>query len=175
MPPLRDEPPAGIHQQDLWAWTVIFVVTLGLHVGIVGFAALALASAAYALASAVVTTLHGVQAIALAFTAISILLWAFLVKQLARGFRPRTWHGLGQITISTTGCERGEVAADLGTVLIGLSQVIPLIGTLYRDQAPPQAYQMLLAVVGALFIALGISALALRLWLRRQRQSNAPS
>jgi hypothetical protein len=154
---------------------VTFVITVGLHVGIVGFAALALASAAYALASAVATTWSGVQATALAFTVLSLVLWAFLVKQLARGFRPRTWHRLGQMTIVTTGCERGEIAADLGTTLIGLSQVIPLLVTLYRDQATPETHQILMAVVGALFIALGISTLAVRLWLRRQRQSNTPS
>ena len=175
MPPVKNEPPNGIHQHDLWAWTVTFVVTLGLHVGIVGFAALALASATYALGSAVATTQSGVQAIALAFTILSLLLWAFLVKQLARGFRPRTWHGLGQMTVATTGCEWGEIAADLGTVLIGLSQVIPLIAALSRDQVAPETYQILLAVVGALFIALGISALATRLWLRRQRQLGPPS
>ena len=175
MPPAKNEPPNGIHQHDIWAWTVIFVVTLGLHVGIVSFAALALASATYALASAVATALSGIQAIALAFTVLSLLLWAFLVKQLARGFRPRTWHSLGQMTVATTGCEWGEIAADLGTILIGLSQVIPLIAALSRDQATPETYQILLAVVGALFIALGISALALRLWLRHQRQSNTPS
>jgi len=175
MPPAQSGPPNGIHQHDLWAWTVTFVITLGLHVGIVGFAALALASAAYALASAVATTWSGVQATTLAFTVLSLVLWAFLVKQLARGFRPRTWHGLGQMTIATTGCERGEIAADLGTILIGLSQVIPLIVTLYRDQATPETNQVLLAVVGALFIALGSSTIVLRLWLRRQRQSNTPS
>ena len=168
MPTTDNELPNGIHQHDLWAWTVSFVITLGLHVGIVGFAALALASATYALASAIVTTLSGVQAIALAFTVLSLLQWAILVKQLARGFRPRTWHGLGQLTIATTGCEWGEIAADLGTVLIGLSQVIPLIVTLSRDQATPAAYQVLLAIVGMLFIALGTSALALRLWLRKR-------
>ena len=168
MPPAKSEPPNGIHQHDLWAWTVSFVITLGLHVGIVGFAALALASATYALASGVATTLSGVQAIAAAFTVLSLLQWAFLVKQLARGFRPRTWHGLGRLTIATTGSEWGEIAADLGTVLIGLSQVIPLIVTLSRDQVTPEAYQILLTAVGMLFIALGTSALVLRLWLRRR-------
>jgi len=174
MPAAENEPPNGIHQHDPWAWAVTFVITLGLHVGIVGFAALALASAAYAIASAVATTLSGIQVIALAFTVLSLLLWAFLVKQLARGFRPRTWHGLGQITVASTGCEWGEIAADLGIVLVGLSQVIPVIVTLSRDQASPKTYQVLLAVIGALFITLGISALALRLWLRRQRSSSPP-
>ncbi len=174
MQPARNEPPNGIHQHDLWAWTVTFVITLGLHVGIVGFAALALASATYALGSAIASTLSGIQAIALAFTVLSLLQWAFLVKQLARGFRPRTWHGLGQMTIATTGCERGEIAADLGTALIGLSQVIPLIVTLSREQVSPEPHQVLLSIVGALFIALGIGALALRLWLRRQRLANTP-
>jgi hypothetical protein len=159
-------------QEDLWAWTVGFVITLGLHVGIVVFTTLWVALAIYSLAATVATTSLDIQGIAWLFTVISLFIWARLVKQQIQGFRPHTIRGLGRIIVVTSGCEWGEIAADLGTGLIGLAQIVPLVTSMLGGNAMPEQTQVLTALVGGLFVVLGGSSLGLRLWLRRRQRQD---
>jgi magnesium-transporting ATPase (P-type) len=159
-------------QEDLWAWAVGFVITLGLHVAIVVFTTLWVALAIYSLATTVATTSLGIQGIAWLFTVISLLVWARLVKQQILGFRPHTIRGLGRVNVVTSGCEWGEIAADLGAGLIGLAQIVPLVVSVLGGSAMPERTQVLTALVGGLFVVLGGSSLGLRLWLRRRQRQD---
>jgi hypothetical protein len=154
----------------LWAWTVSFTVTIGLHVGIVVFTTLWFALAIYALAITVTETTLALRGIAWLFTVISLLIWAMLVKQLVQGYRPHTIRGLGRVAVVTTGCEWGEIAADTGTGLIGLAQIIPLAVSVIGGDTMPERVQMFAALIGGLFVALGCGSLGLRLWLRHHQQ-----
>jgi hypothetical protein len=164
----RDHEPK-VRQGDLWAWTVSFVVALGLHVGIVLFTTLSIILGIYALASALVDISWGVRAVAWVFTVVSLTLWGWLIKQQARGFRPHEIRGLGKVAIDTSGCERGEIAADIGAVLIGLAQTGPLLVSLITGDSMPERTQVVTVLVGGLFVTVGGGALILRLWVRRQR------
>jgi hypothetical protein len=168
----RDDEPK-IRQGDLWAWTVSFVVTLGLHVGIVLFTTLSIGLGIYALASALIDIPWGVRAVAWIFTVVSLTLWGRLVKQQAQGFRPHTIRGLGKVIVATSGCEWGEIGGDIGAVLIGLTQISPSLAPLLTGGPMPERTQVLTALIGGLFAAIGIGALALRLWLRYRRIRSA--
>jgi hypothetical protein len=154
-------------QGDLWAWAVGFIVTLGLHVGIVVFTALWIALAIYSLAASLATTSWDIRGIAWLFTVISLLVWARLVKQQIQSFRPHVIRGPGRVHVITSGCEWGEIAADLGTGLIGLAQIVPLLVSLLTGNTIPERTQVLTALVGSLFLVLGSSSLGYRFWLRR--------
>ena len=158
-----------LRQGDLWAWMVSFVVTLGLHVGIVLFIALSVASVIYALAASLADPVSGIRAIAWLFAVISLLVWARLVKQQVGGFRPHIIRGLGRVNVGTSGCDWGEIAADLGAALIGLAQVIPLLISWSGLGASAGGTRVLTAVSGGLFMILGGCSLAFR--LRRRRES----
>jgi hypothetical protein len=147
---------------------VSFTVTIGLHVGIVLFTTLWFALAIYALATTLAATTLAIQGIAWLFTVISLLIWGRLVKQQILGYRPHTIRGLGRVAIATSGCEWGEIAADMGAGLIGLAQIVPLVVSLLGKNAVPERVQVITALVGGLFVALGGSSLGLRLWLRRR-------
>ena len=168
MPNSDQDHEPGLRQGDLWAWMVSFVVTLGLDVGIVLFVALSVASVIYALAASVAETFSGIRAIAWLFAVISLLVWAWLVKQQIEGFRPHIIRGLGRVNVGTSGCDWGEIAADLGAVLIGLAQVIPVLISWSGLGA-----RVVTAVSGGLFMILGGCSLAFRLWLRRRGSADS--
>jgi hypothetical protein len=128
MTPSEADRQREIHQHDLLAWTVSFVVTLGLHVGVVLFILLTIALFAYALAATLGGVPSGIQAITWFATVVSLIIWSVLVKQQARTFRPHVIRGIGRAIIATSGCGRGEIAADTLAALIGLAEIIP--GTL---------------------------------------------
>ena len=153
---------------DLWAWAVAFVITFGLHVGIVVFTTLWVALAIYSIAATLTITSLGIRAVAWLFTVISLLVWARLVKQQVAGFRPHTIRGLGRVDVTTSGTGRGQIAADLGAGLIGLAQIVPLVISLLGGNVMPQQTQVLTALVGGLFVVLGGGSLGMRLWLRRR-------
>jgi hypothetical protein len=157
---------------DPWAWAVSFVVTLGLHVGIVGFTALSLAAAAYALAATSADISSGIGIVAWLFLALSVFVWARLVKQQVRGFRPHLIRGLGRIRVATTGYDWGEIAADLSATAIGVIQLIPLISYLVTDLPLAEPTRLLTGLLGGLFLALGSASLALRVWLRFHRATS---
>jgi len=158
-------PEDSTRQNELWVWTVAFVVTLGLHIGIVLFVTLSAAVAFYAIAATLANIAPGIQVLSWILTIISLLAWAQLVKAQARGLRPHLIRGLGKEPIATSGRGRGEIAADLGTALIGLAQIAPLVVTELRDKAVPDRLHVLTAFVGGLLLILGLGSLALRLWL----------
>jgi len=160
-------------QGDLWAWAVGFVVTLGLHVGIVVFTTLWIALSIYSLAALLTTTSWDIRGIVWLFTVVSLLVWARLVKQQIQGFRPHVIRGPGRVHVITSGCEWGEIAADLGTGLVGLAQIVPLYVSLLTNNAIPERTQVLTAWVGGLFLVLGTSSLGYRLWLRRHEHKRA--
>jgi hypothetical protein len=161
-------------QGDLWAWTVGFVVTFGLHVGIVVFTTLWIALAIYSLATFLLaTTSWDIRAVVWLFTVVSLFVWARLVKQQIQNFGPHVIRGPGRVHVITSGCEWGEIAADLGTGLVGLAQIVPLFVSLFTGNAIPERTQVLTAWVGGLFLVLGTSSLGYRLWLRRHQHERA--
>ena len=164
---------ATVRKDDLWAWTVSFVVTLGLHIGIVLFIALSAAMAIYVIAITLSDT-SGIQILAWISIVLSLLIWASLVKLQVRGLGPHLIRGLGE-PIATSGCSRGEIAADIGTALIGLAQIIPLIVTLVCNKAVPAKIHFLTALAGGLLLILGVGSLALRLRLRHARATRQES
>jgi hypothetical protein len=154
---------------------VVFVVTLGLHIGIVLFVTLTAALAIYAAAATLANMTSGIQVLAWMLTVISLAIWAQLVKAQARGLRPHIIRGLGKELIATSGCERGEIAADLGTALIGLAQIVPPFVTRLRDEAVPERLYVLTALIGGLLMILGLGSLTLRLWLGHIRPAQRAS
>jgi len=158
-----------VRQGDLWAWIVSFVVNLSLDVGIVLFASLAAASFIYALATGLAPLPGGIRAIPWSVTVLSLIVLTLLVKRYVRGFRPYTIHGIGRIAIKTTGCEWGEIAADVGAGLIGLSQAGPLIWALIADRTVRDASVSLVALFTGLFLVIGWGSLCVRLRLCGRR------
>jgi hypothetical protein len=152
---------------------VSFIVTIGLHVGIVLFITLSVALVLYALASAFADTSWGVRAITWVCVVVSLAIWGGLVKQQAKRFRPHVIRGLGKVVVSTSGCEWGEIAADAGAGLIGLAQIIPLLLSLLTTGPLPERMQIITALLGTLFIVVGWGSLVLRLWLHRRRKRKA--
>jgi hypothetical protein len=159
----------AIRQGDLWAWVVSFLVILSLHIGIVVFVTLAIASFVYALAFALADISIGVQAVAWSFTVVSLILWGILVQKQVEGFHPRAIRGIGHVVVATSGCELGELAADIGTGLFGLAQIGPVVWSLLSRDSVPARAMLVTAFVGGMFAVLGFGSLALRLLLRRRR------
>jgi hypothetical protein len=162
-------PSPKIRQGDLWASLVTFTVTLSLHIGIVLFISLALALAVYALASTIGNAPTGVSVIAWCFTVLTLIVWGIVVKLQARGFRPHAIHGIGRIVVATSGCERGEIAADIGAGLIGIANLGPLLHALITKSHPPDSITTSAALIGALLAAVGWGSLVLRMILHRRR------
>lgn len=162
-----------MREQDLLAWIVSFVVTLGLHVGIALFLTLAIALVLYALASAFADTQWGVRVVTWTGIVVSLTIWAALIKQQARGFRPHTIPGLGRIVIKTSGCEWGEIAGDIGSGLLGLAQFIPVLTALLVEGRAPERTEVFAALIGSFLAAAGWGSLGMRTWLHRRRRAGA--
>jgi hypothetical protein len=162
-----------IREEDLLAWIVSFVVTLGLHVGIALFLTLAIALVLYALASAFAGAHWGVRVVTGIGIVVSLTIWAALIKQQARGFRPHTIRGLGRIVIKTSGYEWGEIAGDIGSGLLGLGQSIPVLTALLVDGRAPERTEVFAALIGSFLAAVGWGSFGIRTWLHRRRRAGA--
>ena len=171
----REQKSENIREGDLWAWSVSFVVTFGLHVGIVLFASLAAALGLYALTASFANLPIDQNILLWLFVVVSLTVWGMLIKVQVGWFRPHTIHGLGQVTIATSGSDRGEIAADIGAVLIGLAQIGPLVTALLTGGDIPNPMLVVTSISGGLFLAIGAGALIIRLWLRRRRHKHAPA
>ena len=156
----------NIHEGDLWAWLVSFVVTLGLHVGIVLFAGLSTALSIYALTGSwggVTVTQLGLLGLLII---LSLTIWGVLIQHQVRGFRPRTIRGVGSVVVVTTGREFGEFAADLCTGVVGLSQMLSWIVVFLAGEAISNLFPAL--AIAGLFVLDGFASFGFRLWLRRR-------
>jgi hypothetical protein len=159
----RQEPNRDIGK--LWAWLVNFVVTLGLHVGIVLFAGLSAALSIYALAGhwgGVTMTQLGLLGLLIV---VSLTIWGVLIKHQVRGFRPHTIRGLGNVDVVATGTESGELGADICAGLIGLAQALFWMATAIERKSIAPSIPAL--VIAALFVLVGFGSFGVRLWLRR--------
>jgi hypothetical protein len=141
--------------------------------GIALFLTLAIALVLYALASAFVVTHWGVRAVAWIGIVVSLTIWAALVKQQARGFRPHTLRGLGRIVVRSSGCEWGEITGDIGSGLLGLAQSIPALAALLVDGRAPLRTEVFTALIGGVLAAVGWGSLGIRTWLHRRRKTGA--
>ena len=156
----------NIHEGDLWTWLVSFVVTCGLHVGIVLFAGLSAALSIYALTGSwggVTITQLGLLGLLII---LSLTIWGALIQHQVRGFRPRTIRGLGNVVVVTTGREFGEFAADILIGVVGLIQMLFWM-TIFLTGEPFSNLLPALLIAG-LFVLVGFASLGFRLWLRRR-------
>ena len=166
---MNSEHSPDVRQGGLWAWLVSFTVSIGLHVGVVLFVALSVALFIYAVTLALGGVSTGVHLVTWFFAVVSLAVWALLVQMLVQSFRPHAIRGLGSIVVATTGCDWGEIAADVGAGLLGLAQLVPLLWVAVAQRAPLQVPVVLTALSGGLFTVIGWGSLGLRLWLRRRR------
>lgn len=161
-----------VHQGDLWAWAVAFVVTIGEHVGIVLFAVLSAALSIYALTAGFAGLIWWQLAFLAVLIVLSLTVWGLLVKQLVFGFRSHEIRGLGSLVVATSGVGVGELGADVGAGLIGLWQTVPCWSALLAHGRVDDSMKVLAAMVGGLFVLLGGSSLGFRLWVRHRRSRN---
>ncbi|MBN1583862.1 MAG: hypothetical protein JXA89_24355 [Anaerolineae bacterium] len=163
----------NIHEGDLWAWLVSFVVTCGLHVGIVLFAGLSAALGIYALTGSwggVSMTQLGLLGL---LTILALSIWGALIQYQVRGFRPHTIRGLGNVVVVTTGRELGEFAADILIAVVGVilmsSWVIALVtGDPFSGLLPT-------LLIAGLFVLVGFVSFGCRLWVLHRGGSNTDS
>ena len=160
---------SNIHEGDLWAWLVSFVVTCGLHVGIVLFAGLSAALGIYALTGSwggVPITQLGLLGLLII---LSLTIWGVLIQQQVRGFYSRTIRGLGSVVVVTTGRERGEFAADILIGVVGLLLMFSWGMAVVTGEPFPNLFPT--GVAAGLFVLVGLVSFGFRLWLRRRGDS----
>ncbi|MBN1937292.1 MAG: hypothetical protein JW934_21715 [Anaerolineae bacterium] len=162
---------AYIREHDLWAGVVSFVVTLGLHIGVVLFISLSGALMVYAITASFDETTRGQVWLLWPLAVISLTVLGLLLKQEVRGFRTHLINGLGSVAVSSTGLGVGEIGADISTVLLGLAQLMPLAVVYLADGEIPRSMLLSVFVVGTLLVLVGVSSLSIRLWLRYRRRS----
>jgi hypothetical protein len=163
-----------IHENDRWAWAVTFVVTLGLHVGIVLFASLSIALCIYALTVRFGETTTTPLVLLWLLIIVSLAVWGMLIDQHVRGFRPHAISGLGKLVVITSGLRAGELSADLAVGLFGLLQLIPFLFVSSIGKNIPRPILIASSLVGGLFLLDGLGSLGIRLWIRRQKKNVTP-
>lgn len=166
----RDE---HIREHDLWAGVVSFVVTLGLHIGVVLFVSLSAALVVYAITAGFDEAARGQIWLLWPLVAVSLVVLGLLLKQEVQGFRAHMIRGLGSVVVASTGSGVGEIGADISTALIGLAQFMPLIAMQLTQDEIPRSMLLSVLVAGPLLVLTGAISLGVRLWLRYRRMRHA--
>ncbi len=162
-----------VRENDLWAWLVSFVLTFGVHVGIVLFASLAVALSIYALTGSLGDMVVVLLGFLGALIVVSLTVLGVLVNVQVRWFRPHQIRGVGRVVVATSGVGAGELAADVCAGLVGVVQGIPALVALIMGK-PVSRWTLLPNLMsGGLFFAIGCGALALRLRLRSRGDKHA--
>ncbi len=164
---------AHVQERDMWAGVVRFVITLGLHIGVVLFASLSLALMLYAITAGFDEMTQGQVWLLWPLAAVSLAALGVLLKQEVRGFRTHVIRGLGSLLVSSSGYSVSEVGADISCTLLGLAQFVPLVTAWLNSDEVPRSMWLSVLVGGTLLVLTGAISLSVRVWLHCRRARDA--